>query len=303
MPSKNDGKYFIAAATAVAIPLLALGAVRFIRGRKINSVLEAEKEQAERVYESRKYLDEYLLMHYGTEKELCPYDFGPKSALEFPRRCAEQCNNLELKTSNKGSKARVLDLGCAVGGASFHLARHFEHVVGLDFSQSFVNAANQIKEHGRMEYTYVEEGDITAKAELLIPADIDRERCTFVQGDACNLDVKALGTFEIVLGANLVCRLPDPAKFLASIGQLIVPGGYLVLPSPYTWLQNFTDKSKWIGGYINANGQPVRSFDGLKHHLKKDFEFVREENMPFFIKETARKHQWSVAHCTIWRRL
>jgi hypothetical protein len=33
-------------------------------------------------------------------------------------------------------------VGCAVGGASFHLARAFPHVLGLDYSQHFVAAAN-----------------------------------------------------------------------------------------------------------------------------------------------------------------
>ena len=35
-----------------------------------------------------------------------------------------------------------MDIGCAVGGASFELARAFPHVLGIDFSQHFVNAAN-----------------------------------------------------------------------------------------------------------------------------------------------------------------
>jgi len=35
-----------------------------------------------------------------------------------------------------------VDIGCAVGGASFELARAFPHVLGIDFSQHFVNAAN-----------------------------------------------------------------------------------------------------------------------------------------------------------------
>lgn len=36
----------------------------------------------------------------------------------------------------------AVDIGCAVGGASFELARSFPHVLGIDYSQHFVNAAN-----------------------------------------------------------------------------------------------------------------------------------------------------------------
>jgi 2-polyprenyl-3-methyl-5-hydroxy-6-metoxy-1,4-benzoquinol methylase len=39
-----------------------------------------------------------------------------------------------------------LDVGCAVGGASFELARHFREVVGIDFSRAFVQAAKLMKE-------------------------------------------------------------------------------------------------------------------------------------------------------------
>jgi putative 4-mercaptohistidine N1-methyltranferase len=253
------------------------------------------------IYETKRSVNEYILMHYGTQKELCNYPFAPVSALNFPFRCAKQCQDLAELPGGWGTKGRVLDLGCAVGGASFHLAKYFESVVGIDYSQAFVDTANDIKKSGKMHYSYTTEGELMDEADFEIPSDIDRTRCKFLQGDACNLDIKSLGQFEIVLGANLVCRLPEPAQFLASCGQLIVKGGYLVLPSPYTWLPQFTDKTKWIGGYMK-DGKPVRSFDGLKAHLGKNFEFVRDENMPFFIKETARKHQWSVSHCTIWKR-
>ena len=36
----------------------------------------------------------------------------------------------------------AIDVGCAVGGATFELARAFPHVLGIDYSQTFVNTAN-----------------------------------------------------------------------------------------------------------------------------------------------------------------
>lgn len=35
----------------------------------------------------------------------------------------------------------AIDVGCAVGGASFELARSFDRVIGIDYSHAFVNAA------------------------------------------------------------------------------------------------------------------------------------------------------------------
>ncbi len=64
-----------------------------------------------------------------------------------------------------------------------------------------------------------------------------------MQGDATALDVAQLGgKFDCVVGANLIDRLPSPAKFLASCAELINSGGVLVLTSPYTWLAEYTPK-------------------------------------------------------------
>ena len=48
-------------------------------------------------------------------------------------------------------------------------------------------------------------------AEAVVPSDCDGSRCSFQQGDACDLDVDALGgKFHLVHSANLLCRLPRP---------------------------------------------------------------------------------------------
>jgi 2-polyprenyl-3-methyl-5-hydroxy-6-metoxy-1,4-benzoquinol methylase len=43
--------------------------------------------------------------------------------------------------SGERGETLALDIGCAVGGATFELARSFSHVLGIDYSQSFVDAA------------------------------------------------------------------------------------------------------------------------------------------------------------------
>ena len=60
--------------------------------------------------------------------------------------------------------------------------------------------------------------------------------------------------------------------------------------------------SEWIGGYVDASGKECSTFDGIKSYLETDFDLVLEEGMPFFIRETARKNQWTVSHLTVWKR-
>lgn len=57
-----------------------------------------------------------------------------------------------------------------------------------------------------------------------------------------------MGEYHVAIAANLVDRLPDPEKFLVDIARHIVPEGFLILLSPYTWLEEYTPKDKWLGG-------------------------------------------------------
>lgn len=73
-----------------------------------------------------------------------------------------------------------------------------------------------------------------------------------------------LGTFDAVLAANLLCRVPDPLACLQAIADVVKPGGLLVLTSPFTWLEEYTAKAKWVGGRANDDGKALQCADALK---------------------------------------
>lgn len=141
-------------------------------------------------YETRKAVDEYLQFHFGRPEDIMPYDCGPKDALRFTEQlallCERHCAALQ-DFNGEGGEPTALDIGCAVGGASFELARAFPHVLGLDFSQHFVSAANTMKERGWMRYSAVEEGEVMVEHTAAVAEGIDRQRVRFMQGDACSL--------------------------------------------------------------------------------------------------------------------
>jgi len=246
------------------------------------------------VYESGKAVDEYLQFHYASDQEIMPFACGPKDALGFPKRMAAKC----LAASGR---KRALDLGCAVGGSSFELCRHFDRVVGVDFSQAFVDAAAKMATQGRHEYTSVIQADISEARTARVPDGIDRSRAEFRQGDACALP-SDLGTFDAVLAGNLLCRLPDPQAFLFRCKQLVTPGGVLVLVSPYSWLEEYTPKSHWLGGHLDKSGVPQGSAAAVSALLNDSFVLETEEDMPFLIREHERKFQWACSHGAVWRR-
>ena len=95
------------------------------------------------------------------------------------------------------------------------------------------------------------------------------------------------------LAANLLCRLPDPAAFLDHLPVLVEPGGHMVFTTPCTWLEEFTPRDKW----------PDRpTIDWMTDRLGDEFELHDTRDVPFLIRETARKFQWTVALATLWKR-
>jgi 2-polyprenyl-3-methyl-5-hydroxy-6-metoxy-1,4-benzoquinol methylase len=76
----------------------------------------------------------------------------------LPQRCAQWL--LEGAHKYGSGTARALDIGCAVGGASFELARGFGEVLGVDLSRAFIDAANQLQKHGSLDYFRRDEGDL-----------------------------------------------------------------------------------------------------------------------------------------------
>ena len=133
-----------------------------------------------------------------------------------------------------------------------------------------------------------------------VPAEIDAARLVFETGDAEALRTN-LGTFDVLLMANLIDRLSRPQRCLERLPGLVKPGGQLIITSPYTWLEEFTPRECWLGGR-EFDGRARTTREGLQLALSADFELCGRKDLPFLIREHARKFQWSVAEATLWRR-
>jgi putative 4-mercaptohistidine N1-methyltranferase len=247
------------------------------------------------IYESDLLVDQYLLFHYGTAEDQLPYPAGPRDALFYPIRCVSEF------LPEIGIVERALDLGCAVGRSTFELSRWAEKVVGIDLSHRFIAVANSIRETGRIEIRRLEEGELTTRLTRTLPGGLRPEECRFERGDATELPGD-IGQFDVVLAANLIDRVKSPRKLLNSFAGLVRPNGFLILSSPYTWLEEFTPKSAWLGGRYDPAGKPARTFEGIKESLLPSFEHQLTKDLPFLIREHARKFQWSVAQATVWQR-
>jgi putative 4-mercaptohistidine N1-methyltranferase len=251
-------------------------------------------ERVSNPYESSRSLAEYLLFHYGSAEEILGQHSGPREALDFPMRCVREL----VDFARVPAGARALEVGCAVGRSSFELGRFCAQVVGIDFSHAFIQAACMLKASGMISFEVVVEGDMCRPAQALVPAELDRRHVHFEVGDAMNLR-KDLKGFDLVLAANLICRLTEPVLFLQRLPHLINPGGQLLTTTPFTWLEEFTPRPKWLGG---RREEGLRSFDALTKSLRPDFELQLARDLPFLIREHERKFQYGVALGCRWIR-
>ena len=213
----------------------------------------------EAMYETDAAVSQYCEAHYGKTYFDVP---------NFPAQCAAAC----FQYTQGRPRRKALDLGCAVGRASFELAQEFDRVTGIDFSARFIRVALQLKEKGNVHFELVEEGDVVSYHEArLSEVGLDgvADRVEFFQGDATNLKPQFTG-YDLVLAANLLDRLYDPKRFLETIHERLKLGGILVITSPYTWLEEFTKKENWLGGF-RKGGEPYMTLDALGDLLGPHF--------------------------------
>ncbi len=248
-------------------------------------------------YETDRIISEYLVFHYGKRSEILPFAERPIASLNFPKRCADLL--LEYAPAEPAAVS-ALDIGCAVGRSSFELTRRCHTVVGIDYSRRFIDAAEAIRRDGSVTCKLVEEGDICRSMTGVLPEGLSAENVRFQHGDACELP-DTLGAFDLVLLANLIDRLREPHRCVQSLHAVVKPGGHTLITSPYTWSEAFTPKCNWLGGF-ERDGRPVRTLETLKDLLSDSFDFVACCDLPFLIREHARKFQWSVAQGSIWTR-
>jgi len=148
---------------------------------QVNNVVQGN------IYETQELVDMYLNFHFGAN------NFGVEN---YPYVCSQVCIEKAKKLNIKG---RALDLGCAVGRTSIDLAEYFDEVIGLDYSEAFIKAAQQVLNKNYEQVNH---------------------KVKFVVGDACNLDA-SLSKFNLIFGGNLVDRLPDPATFVNSVAGFL----------------------------------------------------------------------------------
>lgn len=257
--------------------------------RYVKSDNEYRTKLNDNVYETDESIAQYCEFHYGEE------NFGVKNF------CVNSVELLKPYLENIETK-KALDLGCSVGRSTYELARTFDEVTGIDFSANFINVGVKLKKYDSLTFSIKKEGDIFNERTVSLKdfaLDELKEKVSFMQGDACNLKDIYTG-YDLIFCSNLIDRLYYPQKFLEDIPSRVNDNGLLVLLSPYTWLEDYTPKENWLGGYIKDNKE-ISTLDTLQNELK-GFELLETIDVPFVIKETKRKYQHTISQMSIWKK-
>lgn len=265
--------------------------------RYIESDAEVKTEFA--TYETDPAVAQACDFHYGTSA-LNTDNFAQHYA-QIAIQHAQQDEDIA-----KRSNLSVLEVGCSVGRGCFELARHFDQVLGLDFSARFINVANRMQTTGSVLYTLPIEGEIMDfKEATLEQHDLNKQaqRCQFLQQDPSNLKPIFSG-YDMIVAMNLIERLYEPKKFVQDISQRLNSGGLLMLGSTYNWSEAFTQKQHWLGGYKDSqSGENVTTLETLHALLTEDFEPITPpQDLVFSVPETARCFQHRISQVTLWKK-
>ncbi len=108
--------------------------------------------------------------------------------------------------------ARILDIGCGIGGPAFEMATtHGADVVGIDLELPLIERAQaDAEKHGLAD------------------------RCTFVHVELGPLQFDD-ETFEIVISSGALTQTADKSGILADVKRILRPGGFF---SCYDWLRS-----------------------------------------------------------------
>jgi SAM-dependent methyltransferase len=139
-----------------------------ILGGGLYWLIKKMKKEPSNPYEAERINHVYMAFHYTPAEEYLAHQSGPKTALDFPLRCAQLC----VKHCQEGVLKRALDVGCAVGRSTFELAREFDEVVGVDFSSAFIHHCQELKMTGQSSYKLITEGVLGEEKTAAIHPDI-----------------------------------------------------------------------------------------------------------------------------------
>ena len=231
------------------------------------------------MYEDPAVLDQYLLFHYGRREQICPSPLVP-AGWNFPADCAElllrhrPTPRPRPRPRLRGRTQRLRTRPCRRRSRRHRLLPRLHRR-----RQPPPPARPPPPPHPRRSRS---------------PSHGDRR--TRSRHHAATRHVRTRRRLRPAARPRDFRRRPPrqprrpvarPPRLPRSTARARPAGGVVLVTSPYTWLPEFTPPERWLGA---GRGD---SFAGLREALAPDFELTHRQDLPFLIREHARKFQWS----------
>ncbi len=190
---------------------------------------------------SRHLLSSYAWDHYA--------EFDPQEPISAPRPGSMlRTMKIGLEMAEPVTAGPIIDVGCAVGRASFALAeRGAEMILGVDLNFPMLRMASEILRHGTARYPRRRVGLVYDRREFPVRF-AHQENVDFWACDVTALPFPA-GTFSMAVSMNVLDSVSSPHEMLLSIARILKPAGKLILSCPYDWSSGATPLEAWLGGH------------------------------------------------------
>ncbi|MBS1826301.1 MAG: class I SAM-dependent methyltransferase [Acidobacteria bacterium] len=160
--------------------------------------------------------------------------------LLFGETAAEPLYTRMVSLVKDGQPRRVLDIGCGPGRIVYDCAPLMleSEFACVDISREMARRAWEILVQGRE--MALPAWEYRGRPGVAFSRVLRQKNVWVAQADALDLPFHA-GSFDVVLGALVLCRVRDPLRALVEMLRVLAPGGRLVLATPFA----FNDSGLW----------------------------------------------------------
>ena len=139
----------------------------------------------------------------------------------------------------------ILDLGCAVGGATFRIAAQTRKpTLGVDQNWSFIQIAKNLLACGISPYSHRVIANEFEIREIELECNA-RELVDFWVADALSLPFDD-DRFGAVVASNLIDCVTDPGLLIENLAKVSCDSSRIFLTTPYDWATHATPPMNWI---------------------------------------------------------
>jgi 5-histidylcysteine sulfoxide synthase len=211
-------------------------------------------------------LSQIINLHY--EFLPCPVE-SLASLSNFPGRLTQLVGDCCARLGLEPRSAKLLEIGCTVGGNTLNFAEKFGQVIGVDIDKQFIDIANIRKDSGAA-------GDTTSVSASTVSAS-SRLHYELAGKLEDSSTIGRLADFDVVMITNCVPRAID-------FGGLI------------RGLSSGDFKGKKDGLFVLVAPQDLPPFDfseALELLTASHFELLEEHDLPLILREDER--QWKIS--------